>query len=83
MTCQLVDDTAGRTLFGFSTLDEKFLAKSKKGGTVEAARLLGKIFAEDIKSKGIKRVCFDRGGLLYHGRIKALAEALREGGIEF
>ncbi len=83
IVCQVVDDIACRTLFSFSTQDKKFKEKSKKGGNIEAAKALGKMFAEDLKAKGITKVAFDRGGLLYHGRIKALADALREGGIQF
>jgi len=77
---QLVDDVAGKTLLGWSTKDERL----KKGatGTVEAAKALGVIVAADASKKGIQRVVFDRGGYLYHGRIKALADAVREGGIQ-
>ena len=81
--CQVIDDIACRTLISFSTQDKKFKDKSKTGGNVEAAKTFGKLFAEDLKAKGITKVAFDRGGLLYHGRIKALADALREGGIQF
>ena len=80
---QVVDDVAGKVLFGLSTLDKGFRAKSKKGSNVKAAALLGETFASKAKEKGITNVCFDRGGYLYHGRIKAFADAARKGGLVF
>ena len=77
---QLVDDVAGKTLLGWSTKDERL--KTSATGTVEAAKALGVIVAADASKQGIQRVVFDRGGYLYHGRIKALADAVREGGIQ-
>src|SRR5258708_25833844 len=79
---QVIDDTTGATLVAAST------AKGKKGsrttgGNVASAKDIGKLIAERAKEKGIKKVVFDRGGYLYHGRIKALAEAAREAGLEF
>ncbi len=76
---QVVDDAAGRTIVSASSL----AAKSKTGGNVAAAREIGKLVAERAQEKGIKKVVFDRGGYLYHGRIKALADAAREAGLEF
>ncbi|HEV2272848.1 MAG TPA: 50S ribosomal protein L18 [Acidobacteriaceae bacterium] len=76
---QIIDDATGHTLVSASTL----AAKIKTGGNIAAAREVGKLVAERAKEKGIKRVVFDRGGYLYHGRIKALADAAREGGLEF
>ena len=76
---QLIDDAAGVTLASASTLQ----AKLKTGGNVAAAKELGKLIAEKAQEKGIKKVVFDRGGYLYHGRIKALAEAAREAGLDF
>jgi large subunit ribosomal protein L18 len=76
---QVIDDHAGVTLVSASTL----AAKVKTGGNVAAAKEVGKIVAERAKEKGIKKVVFDRGGYLYHGRIKALADAAREAGLEF
>ena len=76
---QIVDDATGQTLVSASTLS----AKLKTGGNVAAAKEVGKLVAERAQQKGIKRVVFDRGGYLYHGRIKALADAAREGGLEF
>jgi large subunit ribosomal protein L18 len=82
---QLVDDDAGRTLAAASTT-EKDLQKSLKGGagpTVAAASVVGKAIAERARAAGIDTVVFDRGGYLYHGRVRALAEAAREGGLQF
>lgn len=76
---QVIDDAAGVTLISASSLS----AKLKTGGNVAAARAVGKLVAERAKEKGIRAVVFDRGGYLYHGRIKALAEAAREAGLEF
>jgi large subunit ribosomal protein L18 len=76
---QVVDDSKGQTLLSASTVQ----AKIKGGGNVAAAREVGKLVAERAIEKGIKRVVFDRGGYLYHGRVKALADAAREAGLEF
>src|SRR6516162_4973079 len=76
---QVVDDSKGVTLVSASTVQ----AKLKTGGNVAAAKEVGKLVAERAQEKGIKKVVFDRGGYLYHGRIKALADAAREAGLEF
>ena len=76
---QLIDDQAGVTLVSASSLT----AKLKTGGNVSAAKEVGKLIAEKAKEKGIKKVVFDRGGYLYHGRVKALADAAREAGLDF
>ncbi len=76
---QVIDDSQGVTLVSASTA----AAKIKTGGNVAAAKEIGKLVAERAQEKGIKRVVFDRGGYLYHGRIKALADAAREAGLEF
>jgi len=76
---QIIDDADGRTLVSASTL----AGKQKTGGNVAAAKEIGKQVAERALEKGIKRVVYDRGGYLYHGRIRALAEAAREAGLEF
>ncbi len=78
---QLVDDVAGKTLLGWSTKDER-LKRLRTGGTVAAAKELGALVATDITQKGLKRIVFDRGGYRYHGRVQALAESLRAGGVE-
>jgi len=80
---QLIDDSKGATLLYLSTLNKEFRPQVKYGGNVKAAAMLGEYFAKKAKEKGITRVCFDRGGNLYHGRIKAFAEAARKGGLEF
>jgi large subunit ribosomal protein L18 len=76
---QVIDDSQGVTLVSASTV----AAKVKTGGNVAAAKEVGKLVAERAQEKGIKKVVFDRGGYLYHGRIKALADAAREAGLEF
>ena len=80
---QVIDDTKGHTLVSASTLQKDVLGKVKTGATVEAAALVGKSVAERAIKAGVKEVVFDRGGFLYHGRIKALADAAREAGLEF
>lgn len=85
---QAIDDYQGRTLFSFSSTQEKFqkeVSKNKtlKKGTVEAAKKLGEIFGAQITAKGFQKIVFDRGGYKYHGRVKALAEALRQAGVNF
>ena len=77
---QLIDDESGRTLAGASWLG---LKKSFKGNRIEQAGEVGKTLAEAAKKAGIEAVVFDRGGYLYHGRVKALAEGAREGGLKF
>jgi large subunit ribosomal protein L18 len=78
---QIIDDRAGRTLAAASSAEKETPGKS--GGNVAGAKEIGKLIAERAKAAGIKQVVFDRGGFLYHGRIKALAEAAREAGLEF
>ena len=78
---QLVDDVASKTLLGWSTKDER-LKHLGGGGNLAAAKELGVLVAGDVTQKGMTRVVFDRGGYLYHGRVKALAEAIRAGGVQ-
>lgn len=80
---QLVDDSAGHTLVSASTLEATLRGTLKTGGDVEAARVVGKLIAERGLAQGISAVVFDRGGYKYHGRIKALADGAREGGLTF
>jgi len=80
---QIVDDAKGRTLVSASTLDEEVKAKVTSGGTVDAAKAVGELLAQRAKKKRIKRVVFDRGGYKYHGRVKSVADAARQGGLEF
>jgi len=77
---QLIDDSSGRTLAAASTRDKE---SSAKGANAAAAKAVGVLIAKRAKDKGIKRVVFDRGGYLYHGNVKALADAARENGLEF
>jgi large subunit ribosomal protein L18 len=79
---QLIDDANGVTIASASTMSPKGTER-KAGGNVEAAKAVGKLIAERAQEKGIKKVVFDRGGYLYHGRIKALADAAREAGLDF
>ncbi|GGA78059.1 50S ribosomal protein L18 [Edaphobacter acidisoli] len=79
---QLIDDQNGLTIASASTQGKKGETKGY-GGNVAAAREVGKLIAERAKEKGVKKVVFDRGGYLYHGRVKALADAAREAGLEF
>ena len=78
---QVIDDMSGTTLVSASTGGKK--SAKKTGGNVASAKEIGKTIAQKAQEKGIKKVVFDRGGYLYHGRIKALAEAAREAGLEF
>jgi len=79
---QVIDDTTNRTLFSLSTRDKEIKSKCSYGGNVKAAEFLGEVFARRAKEKGITRVIFDRGGYLYHGRVRAFAESLRKSGME-
>ena len=80
---QIVDDSRGQTLVSASTLDKQVRQTLKSGGNVAAAQAIGKVLAERAQAAGITRVVFDRGGYSYHGRVKALADALRAGGLKF
>ena len=80
---QIVDDSKGTTLAAASTLDADTRSAVKNGGNVEAAKAVGKTVAKRAIEKGIKAVLFDRGGYIYHGRVKALADAAREAGLKF
>ena len=83
LQAQIIDDSLGQVLMAKSTLAKDVKSKSKSGGTVSAASVLGGALATEAIKKGIKKVAFDRGGYLYHGRIKAFAEAARKAGLEF
>lgn len=80
---QVIDDTRGETLVAASTLDPALTGTLKAGGNREAARAVGELTAKKCLEKGIDNVVFDRGGYLYHGRVKALAEGAREAGLKF
>lgn len=89
--CQVIDDSiqdkngnfCGKTLLVCSSLTPSVREKIKHGGNIASARIIGEELAKLAKAKGITKVAFDRGGYLYHGRVKALAEAAREGGLQF
>ena len=80
---QVINDVTHTTICGVSTLSKDFKASGKKSGTCEGAAEIGKMIAEKAKKSKINEVVFDRGGNLYHGRVKALAEAAREAGLKF
>ena len=83
ISCQVIDDVNHVTLVSASSNDKELKQQLKHGGNVEAAKLIGAEIAKRAKQAKIKQVVFDRGGYLYHGRVKALAEAARENGLEF
>jgi len=86
MYAQAIDDMTGQTLASAATTEPALkaaLAGGPKGGRLKGAKAIGKTIAERLQAKGIKQVVFDRGGFLYHGRIKAVADAAREAGLEF
>lgn len=83
LVAQIINDFENKTLLGCSTKSEALGTHAKGGGNIAAAQKLGKVLAAEAIKHGVKRVVFDRGGYRYHGRIKALAEAAREGGLEF
>ena len=86
MYVQVVDDSTGRTIASASTVEPTVkgaLAKEARGGNIEGAKAIGRTIAQRLIEKGVKRVVFDRNGFLYHGRVKAVADAAREAGLEF
>ncbi len=83
MHVQVIDDIEGRTLAAASTLDKDLRAALKTGADIEAAKAVGKLIAERAKAANVTEVVFDRGGYLFHGRVKALADAAREAGLSF
>jgi large subunit ribosomal protein L18 len=80
---QVIDDSAGHTLVSASTIDKEIVKQLEGKNKVEAAKIVGNVLAQRAKSAGISAVVFDRGGYKYHGRVAALAEGAREGGLEF
>lgn len=85
MYAQIIDDFKGGTIVAASSIDKELKGKDKKSGkgNIAAAKQVGELIAKKALKKGIKKVVFDRGGYLYHGRVKALADAARENGLEF
>ena len=80
---QVIDDESGRTLVAADSRSKEFRTAQPRGGNVEAAKAVGTLLAQRAKAAGVERVVFDRGGFKYHGRIKSLADAAREAGLEF
>ncbi len=83
ISAQIVDDTNNKTLFSISGFDKEVKQKIGSCGNIKSAEVLGGIFSKRLKEKGISKIIFDRAGYLYHGRVKAFADALRKGGLEF
>ncbi len=81
--CQLIDDEAGKTIASASTRDKALASKITYGGNVEAAKIVGEAIAERAKAAGVNQIRFDRGSYKFHGRVAELANAAREGGLEF
>ncbi len=79
---QAVDDTTGRTVAAASTLDEEVRKQVRNGGNIAAAKIVGQVVARRLVEKGVKSALFDRGGYLYHGRVRAIADAARENGLK-
>jgi large subunit ribosomal protein L18 len=80
---QVIDDTKGATVASASSIEKDMRGSLKTGANIAAAKAVGKLLAERATAKGVKEVVFDRGGYLFHGRVKALADAAREGGLSF
>ena len=83
ISAQIIDDVAGTTLVAASTLDKEIKAQAAYGGNKDAAKLVGEVLGKRAVEKGIETVCFDRGGYLYHGRVKELADGARAAGLKF
>lgn len=83
LSAQVIDDSENKVLFSFSTANNEFKKKIGTSGNVKAAGAFGEAFSKMAKEKGISKIIFDRAGYLYHGRVKAFAENLRKGGLEF
>ncbi len=80
---QLIDDRAGRTLAAASTLDSEIRERAAAAKKADAGKMVGQLIARRAQERGVRRVVFDRGGYVYHGRVRALADGAREGGLEF
>jgi large subunit ribosomal protein L18 len=83
ISAQIIDDAAGKTLVAASTCEASFRTGGQSGSTVDAAETIGKLIAERAQAQGISAVAFDRGAYRYHGRVQALADAARSGGLDF
>jgi len=80
---QAIDDISQKTLASLSSMDKEISKTAPQKGKIPVSEQLGQLFAEQLKKKGVQKISFDRGGYLYHGRVKALAEAIRKSGIQF
>ena len=83
ISASIIDDTTAKVLMGMSTLAKDLRTTLKSGGTIKAAAVLGEAFGKEAIAKGYRKVAFDRGGYMYHGRVKAFADAARKAGLEF
>jgi len=83
MSALIIDDSKQKTFFSMSTLDKEIKDKFPCAGNIKASEYFGEVFSRRAKEKGINKIIFDRAGYLYHGRVKAFADALRKGGLEF
>jgi large subunit ribosomal protein L18 len=83
ISASIIDDSSGKVLIGMSTLAKEVKSLVKNGGNIKAAEVLGDVFGKFAITKGYRKVAFDRGGYIYHGRIKAFADAARKAGLEF
>ncbi|MFH0826932.1 MAG: 50S ribosomal protein L18 [Candidatus Omnitrophota bacterium] len=83
LAAQIIDDTQNKILWTMTTQDKEIRSQCPRAGNIKAAGFFGEVFARKVKEKGVSKVIFDRAGYLYHGRVRAFAEALRKGGLEF
>ena len=83
LTAQAIDDTQNKTILSFSTYNKTMRGKFTLAGNLKAAQVFGEAVAQELKEKGFSKIIFDRAGILYHGRVKTFADALRKGGLEF
>jgi len=83
ISAQIINDSEGKVIAVCSTLSKNFKGSNAKGSNKEAAEKIGELIAKKVETFGIKKVCFDRGGYKYHGRVKSLAQGARKGGLEF
>jgi large subunit ribosomal protein L18 len=83
ISAQLVDDTQGKVIFSLASYNKEIKKQFPSAGNIKSAEIFGQAFAQKAKEKGVSKINFDRAGYLYHGRVKAFADALRQGGLEF
>lgn len=83
LSAQVIDDSQNKTIFSLATYDKAVKGKFPSAGNIKSAQTFGELVSQKLKEKGVNKIIFDRAGFLYHGRIKAFADALRKGGLEF